>query len=78
VLARIAPGNLGLLNSGSWNAKLRPSACPALLLDGQTVAMRLPEAVVIYRYDSATESWKPGERFAFSRELEKDLYALVL
>jgi hypothetical protein len=78
VLEKLSPGNLGLLNTGSWDAKVRPSPCPALLLNAETVAMRLADGVALYRYEAASDLWKPGEQFAFSHELEKDLHALVL
>lgn len=78
LLAKLAPGGFGVLDTGAWDARIRPHPCPALLLDAHTVAMRTPNGGVLFRFDAGNEQWRPAEQFPFSRELEKNLHALVL
>jgi hypothetical protein len=71
-------GGFVLIDSGSWETRLRPHPCPVLALSSETVAIRDAAGAKIMRYDAARDDWRISGSFTLFHRLEDKRYAMVL
>ena len=77
-LEAMPKGGFALIDTGTWETRVRPHALPVLQLASDTVAVREPQAgAVIRRFDLATNSWPVAGRFTLFHRLQDKLYAMV-
>ena len=71
-------GGFVLIDSGSWETRLRPHPCPLLAITSELVALRTPEGANLMRYDANRDEWRTTGSFTLFHPLEDKRYAMVL
>jgi hypothetical protein len=71
-------GGFALIDTGTWEARVRPHPLPVLQLSSESVAVRDANGATLREFDLATNSWRPLGRFTLFHLLQDKLYAMVV
>jgi hypothetical protein len=76
-LETMPKGGFALIDTGTWETRVRPHPRPVLQLGSDAVAVRDPEGATIRRFELVTNSWPDTGRFTLFHQLQDKLYAMV-